>query len=214
MIYFGDGDTDVPSMAVMRKNGGHAIAVHPPGKGKVKCTDLFKAGRIDFYAAADYRRDYVRTWFTRLSAAPFDDLERLYVDMEEEGRRSIGGGGSQMLDVTVARAADMRYVGQEHAVTVELPLALFESRDTTAIKAAFDATHEVRYGYASPGEQAEVVSLYKRFRSLVRSRKGYISAEELMSIPELSINPLAQRLVRRGGDWGVCAREGGREASP
>ena len=30
MIYFGDGDTDVPSMAVMRKSGGHAIAVHGP----------------------------------------------------------------------------------------------------------------------------------------------------------------------------------------
>ena len=118
--------------------------------------------------AADYRRDYVRTWFTRLSAAPFDELERLYLDMEEEGRRSIGGGGSQVLDVTVARAADMRYVGQEHAVTVELPLALFESRDTTAIKAAFDATHEVRYGYASPGEQAEVVSLRASVIGLTR----------------------------------------------
>ncbi|MGE8942286.1 HAD family hydrolase [Leptospira interrogans] len=56
MIYFGDGDTDVPSMAVMRKNGGHAIAVYPPGKARVKCMDLFKAGRIDFFAAADYRR--------------------------------------------------------------------------------------------------------------------------------------------------------------
>lgn len=56
MIYFGDGDTDVPSMAVMRKNGGHAIAVHPPGKSKEKCVNLFKAGRIDFFAAADYRR--------------------------------------------------------------------------------------------------------------------------------------------------------------
>jgi phosphoserine phosphatase len=57
MIYFGDGDTDVPSMAVMRKNGGHAVAVHPPGKGKVKCVELFKAGRCDFFAPADYREE-------------------------------------------------------------------------------------------------------------------------------------------------------------
>ena len=56
MIYFGDGDTDVPSMAVMRKNGGHAIAVHTPGKSRAKCVDLFKAGRCDFFAPADYRR--------------------------------------------------------------------------------------------------------------------------------------------------------------
>ena len=56
MIYFGDGDTDVPSMAVMRKSGGHAIAVHGPDSGRDKCAELFKAGRVDFLAEADYRR--------------------------------------------------------------------------------------------------------------------------------------------------------------
>ena len=61
MVYFGDGDTDVPSMAVMRKNGGYAVAVHPPGggpsgAGEAKCADLYRAGRVDFFAAADYRR--------------------------------------------------------------------------------------------------------------------------------------------------------------
>jgi haloacid dehalogenase-like hydrolase len=57
MVYFGDGDTDVPSMAVMRKNGGYAVAVYPGGKsrGRAKCVDLFKAGRCDFFAPADYR---------------------------------------------------------------------------------------------------------------------------------------------------------------
>ena len=56
MIYFGDGETDVPSMALMRKSGGHAIAVHPAGAGVAKCAELFRAGRVDFFAAADYRR--------------------------------------------------------------------------------------------------------------------------------------------------------------
>jgi hypothetical protein len=55
MVYFGDGDTDVPSMAVTRKNGGYAVAVYPPGKGKAKCVELLKAGRCDFFAPADYR---------------------------------------------------------------------------------------------------------------------------------------------------------------
>jgi hypothetical protein len=55
MIYFGDGDTDVPSMAVMKRNGGHAIAVHAEAKDRQKCIDLFSANRIDFFAAADYR---------------------------------------------------------------------------------------------------------------------------------------------------------------
>jgi phosphoserine phosphatase len=55
MIYFGDGETDVPSMAVVRKNGGHAIAVHGSGESRAKCEELFRAGRCDFYAEADYR---------------------------------------------------------------------------------------------------------------------------------------------------------------
>ncbi len=56
MIYFGDGDTDVPSMALMRKSGGHAIAVHSPGESAKKCQELFRAGRVDFFAPADYSR--------------------------------------------------------------------------------------------------------------------------------------------------------------
>lgn len=56
MIYFGDGDTDVPSMAVMRKNGGHAIAVHgESARERDKCLELFAAERVDFLAPADYR---------------------------------------------------------------------------------------------------------------------------------------------------------------
>jgi hypothetical protein len=57
MIYFGDGDTDVPSMALLKKNGGFAIAVHAPDEPPGKCVELFKAGRCDFYAGADYRKE-------------------------------------------------------------------------------------------------------------------------------------------------------------
>lgn len=57
IIYIGDGDTDVPSMAVTKKSGGNTIAVYPPAKhhASAGCKKLLKAGRVDFVARADYR---------------------------------------------------------------------------------------------------------------------------------------------------------------
>ena len=56
MIYVGDGMTDVPSMALTKKAGGHTVAVYQPnGKGRATCVKLLNAGRADFIAAADYR---------------------------------------------------------------------------------------------------------------------------------------------------------------
>jgi 2-hydroxy-3-keto-5-methylthiopentenyl-1-phosphate phosphatase len=57
IIYLGDGMTDVPSMALTKKSGGHAIAVFNPkiAKTKATCVRLLDAGRVDFIAAADYR---------------------------------------------------------------------------------------------------------------------------------------------------------------
>ena len=70
---------------------------------------------------ADLRYDYVRTWFARLAEAPFAEIERLYGEMERRGREAVAAAGAEVEEVAAARAADMRYVGQEHAVTVDLP---------------------------------------------------------------------------------------------
>ncbi|MEQ9122299.1 MAG: hydantoinase/oxoprolinase family protein, partial [Alphaproteobacteria bacterium] len=109
--------------------------------------------------ASDYRRDYVRTWFTPLAAAAFADFERFYGGMEEEGRASIARASEAPGAVFARRQADMRYVGQEHAVTVDLPAALFDAEDREGIKRAFDAAHRVNYGYADDHVPAEIVSL-------------------------------------------------------
>jgi hypothetical protein len=58
MIYVGDGMTDVPSMALTKKSGGHTVAVYDPRgeKGRATCVKLLNAGRADFIAEADYRK--------------------------------------------------------------------------------------------------------------------------------------------------------------
>ncbi|KAI4329367.1 hypothetical protein L6164_021637 [Bauhinia variegata] len=44
--------------------------------------------------------------------------------------------------------------------------------------------------------QQEIVSLYRRFCQLDRNAKGFISADEFLSVPEFAMNPLSQRLLR------------------
>jgi N-methylhydantoinase A len=53
----------------------------------------------------------------------------------------------------------MRYVGQEHAVTVEIPLSVFQQGSKLEVKRLFDAVHLQRYGYSSDAEKAEIVSI-------------------------------------------------------
>lgn len=43
--------------------------------------------------------------------------------------------------------------------------------------------------------QEDIESLYRRFRTLDRNRKGYLLGNELLDIPELSINPLNKRIA-------------------
>ncbi len=117
---------------------------------------------------SDLRYDYVRTWFTRLEDAPFERIERVYRDLESQGRTAIAGASVEPRRILLKRAADMRYVGQEHAVTVDLPLAVFAKRDRAAIKRYFDAMHARRYGTSAPEEPAEIVSLRSTVTGVMR----------------------------------------------
>ena len=57
MIYFGDGDTDVPCMKIVKMFGGNPIAVYNPDKPRKIETArrLFKEERVSFIAPTDYR---------------------------------------------------------------------------------------------------------------------------------------------------------------
>ena len=108
---------------------------------------------------SDLRYDYVRTHLMQLAEAPFDEIETVFQDLERQGRDAIASTPIKPDKITVKRALDMRYVGQEHPVTVELPMHVFQKQDRRAIKKHFDDDHMQRYGTSAPNEPAEVVSL-------------------------------------------------------
>lgn len=53
MIYIGDGFTDIPSMKMVRQNGGYSIAVYQENKKEI-VSKLLKEDRVDYIALADY----------------------------------------------------------------------------------------------------------------------------------------------------------------
>jgi N-methylhydantoinase A len=117
---------------------------------------------------SDLRYDYVRTWYTRLDDAGFGDMEAVYQALEDQGRAAIASTSVKPGKVVIKRAMDMRYVGQEHAVTVDLPMSVFTKKDREAIKRHFDAMHLLRYGTSAPEERAEVVSLRSTVTGLMK----------------------------------------------
>ena len=59
MIYFGDGDTDIPCMKIVNMFGGHAIAVFDPNNARKHASSqkLLRQGRVKFITLAVYTKD-------------------------------------------------------------------------------------------------------------------------------------------------------------
>ena len=55
MIYFGDGETDIPCMKMVKEHGGHSIAVYSDKRKEATALKLIDENRVNFVCRADYR---------------------------------------------------------------------------------------------------------------------------------------------------------------
>ncbi|MCQ2160033.1 MAG: haloacid dehalogenase-like hydrolase [Bacteroidales bacterium] len=78
MIYFGDGDTDVPCMKIVNMFGGHSIAVYDPANERKRkaAEKLKRQGRVNFHTPAIYTPDS-RTF--KVVCAIIDKIKADYV---------------------------------------------------------------------------------------------------------------------------------------
>lgn len=147
---------------------------------------------------SDLRYDYVRSRFMRLADADFADIEAVYAELEAEGLAEIEKASVNPERVVIARGADMRYVGQEHAVTVDLSPDLFEKKDRAGIKERFDAVHDLRYGTCAPQERSEIVSLRVTVTGMLE-KPSLEKIEQGVATPPPAAHT-GNRSVRFGGD--------------
>ncbi|WP_137916909.1 hydantoinase/oxoprolinase family protein [Hydrogenophaga sp. 2FB] len=149
---------------------------------------------------SDLRYDYVRSVFRKLNDVSFDEIEALYKGMEDEGRAALAASGITPDGVVIERAADMRYVGQEHAVTVDLPSAFFADKDRSAIKNHFDQVHKVRYGTSAPAEPADLVSLRVTVLGTMKKPPRH-HVDEGAATPEAAALRGTKPVYFRSGGW-------------
>jgi N-methylhydantoinase A len=150
-------------------------------------------------AVGDLRRDYVLPAIGPLADV---DLETPFAAIAERARADLPGA-------VHTRSADCRYVGQSHELTVPCPTVADEDdeddedaaapaegtpTDRKGLRAAFDALHDRRYGYALPDDEVEVVAV-RLVARVPGSRPG------LAAPPADRTVPRSRRPIWSDGAW-------------
>jgi N-methylhydantoinase A len=118
------------------------------------------AGALSAYGllAAPLAFDFVRTAPQRLTAADWELINRLFQDMEAEGRRILRGAGVPDAEVTVRRSAEMRYFGQGHEVDVEIPTGILTEASLAPITSSFETAYRLLYSRTPMGVPLEALN--------------------------------------------------------
>lgn len=139
--------------------------VVPPGQGAFSALGMLMA---------DVQHDFARTSVTALADLDAAAIEASFQELEAEATTALEAEGFGESQRRLIRTIDVRYAGQEHAVTVSYP----ETTDDFAaiVEERFAQLHERQYGHTM-SDPVEVTTL--RMRGI-----GIIDKPSLPTVPE------------------------------
>jgi N-methylhydantoinase A len=147
VAYGGAGPAHVVSVA--RELGIQTVVV-PPYPGVFSAIGML---------LADARDEYVLSYVRAFDKVVPEEIDRLFGEMEAQGVSSMMGTGFFRDQVMLKRALEMRYVGQEFTLIVDLHERIFSEKVMKDLRERFNNLHEVRYGHAFGNSVPEIVSL-------------------------------------------------------
>ena len=119
----------------------------------------------------DVQMDFSRTRVcSERSPACSAAVHDVYRELESHARAAFDGNSSLVL----ARSADVRYLGQNHELTVDVPGGTFDAPSLAAVKENFHAAHQELFGYASRDKLLELVTF--RVKASVPVERGNFNA--------------------------------------
>jgi len=125
---------------------------------------------------SDIRLDSVRSYSGHIPGIDLEDLNAAIAEAEETALAELLQEGVEEERATLLRFADIRYAGQHHEVTVEIPHGCaIADEHIEQIAAAFHAAHEKLYTYSTPETPLEIMNF--RITAVGAVDKADISTE-------------------------------------
>lgn len=113
------------------------------------------------------------------AVAPFDsdDITSTYDDLESSIENDLRTHGVDADDITVSREADLRYSGQVHQVSIDVPSADLTTDDLSAILEHWEEKYESLYGEGSTYADAEIELVNQRVLATASTTDPTLSTE-------------------------------------
>ncbi|MBW2022122.1 MAG: hydantoinase/oxoprolinase family protein [Deltaproteobacteria bacterium] len=163
VIAFG-GAGPVHAYGLTKKLGAPRFIV-PPNAGVGSALGFFTAPRAF---------DLVRSHKVGLQEADFEEIEKIFQEMEAEGARTLQKAESGE-EVRFERSVDMRFVGQGSETNLPLEGNDFTKLTREQIRKSFDRIYENLYGRTYPDSRVEFINF--KVRALL--------PERLLKLPKL-----------------------------
>ncbi|MGQ9599265.1 MAG: hydantoinase/oxoprolinase family protein [Anaerolineae bacterium] len=107
---------------------------------------------------ADLRHDFALTHIRPMEEVQVEEVQAMFRDLEARLAEIFRQENVADSDISVTHELDLRYLGQEHTLSVTVPRNFTEADKTLATK-AFDELHYAIYGHNAPEEPKVMVSL-------------------------------------------------------
>ncbi len=108
---------------------------------------------------ASWRQDFVQTLVGRLGQLDAAQVTRVFEELGKAGKVQMERDGISGQVADFRFFADLRYVGQEHALPIPVSGPEMLTGDTARVRELFNVEHDLRYGQSATEEQMEVVNL-------------------------------------------------------
>ena len=141
------GAGPVHAYGLAKKLGAPRLLV-PPNAGVGSALGFFTAPRAF---------DMVRSHKVALKEADFNEIEKIYQEMEAEGARTLRKSGKAE-DIRFDRSVDARFVGQGSETTVSIPEKSFTKVSRETVRKRFDEIYKRLYGRTYPDSSVEFIN--------------------------------------------------------